>query len=106
MPRYEIRVVMFPYKDWWIAQCLDYYIVARSKRLEDLPQTLKRQLEAQIVVSLERGIEPFAGFSPAPKRFWDMYERAEVRLEPISIEASDSDKPVYPTMTAEARLAA
>jgi hypothetical protein len=84
MSDYTLHAVAFRRGDWWIAQCLEHRLSTQTRTLEELPYELNRLLTVQIQVSLARGIEPFAGFSPAPKRFWKMYERARVRVEPVS----------------------
>lgn len=81
MPTSRIRAVILQQADWWVAQCLEYNYVALAKRLEDLPAELERAITAQIIISLEHGIEPFHGYKPAPRRYWEMYERAETRVE-------------------------
>ncbi len=88
MPEYRIRAVVFKEGDWWVAQCLEYDFAAVSKDLEELPGELEWAVTAQIEISLERGIQPFHGYSPAPRRFWEMFERAETRLEPSATNPS------------------
>ena len=80
MPEYRIRAVVFKEGDWWVAQCLEYDYAAVSKSLEDLPGELQWAVTAQITISLERGIQPFHGYSPAPRRFWEMFEKAGTQL--------------------------
>jgi hypothetical protein len=90
MPEYRIRAVIFKEGDWWVAQCLEYDYVAVSRSLEEMPEALQEAVTAQIVVSLEHGVEPFTGFSPAPRRFWTMYERAASALvagHPVELPA-------------------
>jgi hypothetical protein len=99
MPEYTIHAVAFRRGDWWIAQCLEYRLATQTKTLEELPYELERLLTVQVQSSLARGIEPFAGFTPAPRRYWQMYERARARVEPVS-QASD------PQIRTETRLAA
>ena len=104
MPEYRIRAVILQQAGWWVAQCLEYDFAAVSKILEDFPELLQEAVTAQITISLERGIQPFHGFSPAPRRFWVMFEEAQTQLvaaEPLSLTAR------LETRTAiEARLAA
>lgn len=88
MPEYRIRAVIFKEGDWWVAQCLEYRYAVPAKRLEDLPRELIRCLTAQILISREFGIEPFNGYKPAPRRYWEMYERAKPL--PESAEAPES----------------
>jgi hypothetical protein len=103
MRDYTIHAVFFRHGDWWISQCLEYDLVTQSRRLEDLPSEVRRQLTVQIAGSVQRGIEPFAGLPPAPRRFWEMFDRAQSRVEPIkAVEGLDD----LPEIRMEARLAA
>src|SRR6185369_2312398 len=105
MPEYTIHAVAFRRGDWWIAQCLEYRLSTQTRTLEELPYELERLLTVQIQASLARGIEPFAGFSPAPKRFWAMYERAPLgssrSLRPTN--RSSERKPASPPETQSSR---
>jgi len=78
-----IRVVVYREDDWWIIHGLDYEFVTLARRLEDVPGEIRRWLTVLFAASQERGIEPFYGYSPAPRRFWKMYERAEPWSEPV-----------------------
>lgn len=88
MPEYTVRAIAFRRRGWWIAQCLDYSLATQTKTLEDLPSELHRLLSVQVAASLARGVEPFAGFLPAPRRYWDMYERAKARVEAVAMAAA------------------
>jgi hypothetical protein len=92
MPEYRMRAVVFKEGDWWVAQCLEYRYAIQARRLEDMPGELKRCLTAQILISRELGIEPFYGYEPAPRRYWEMYERAEPLSE--SAEAPEASPEV------------
>ena len=76
MPEYRIRAVIFKEGEHWIAKCLEYGYVFQTRRLEDVPRELRRCLTWQILISLEMGIQPFDGFKPASRKYWEMYERA------------------------------
>jgi hypothetical protein len=87
MPESRIRAVIFRRGDYWIAKCLEYgYVLQTSSSLEAVPGELKRALTLQIQLSVELGIEPFAGFEPASRRFWEMYERASPLEEALERE--------------------
>ena len=99
MPEHRIRAVIFRQGENWIAKCLEYgYVLQTRSRLEDVPGELKRALIRQIQVSLDLGIEPFTGFKPASRRYWEMYERASPVAEPVEGGLSGPE--------VEARLAA
>src|SRR5689334_14623636 len=80
MPERAIHAVVFREGDWWVAQCLEHDLVCLARTLEDLPDELRKQLRAQIEISLEAGEEPFACLPAAPARYWKMYEAAESRV--------------------------
>ena len=86
----RIRTVVFKEGDWWIIQGLDYDFVALARRQEDVPGEIRRFLEVLFAASAQLGVQPFHGYSPAPRRYWRMYDRAEPWGEPIpSIEFPD-----------------
>jgi len=102
-PFRSVHAVVFQEDGWWIGQCLEIDLATQARRLEDLPGELERLLAVQLAASAEAGIAPFAGLMPAPRRFWDMYERAKSRLEPVATTApsAESTAPLV-----EARVAA
>ena len=91
MPEYRIRAVIFKEGKHWVAQCLEYRYAIQTRELRDIPRELGECLAAQILVSRQLGIEPFEGFEPAPRRFWDLYERAKPLSEPIDAAASGAE---------------
>jgi hypothetical protein len=88
MPKYRIRAVVFREGEHWVAQCLEYSYAIQARELRDLPRELGECLAAQILVSRQMGLEPFEGFEPAPRRFWELYERANPLSEPVEATAS------------------
>lgn len=92
MPTYRIRAVVFREGEHWVAQCLEYRYAIQTRKLEDMPRVLMQCLTAQIVTSRQLGIEPFHGFETAPRRYWEMYERATPL--PGSVDAPESERTV------------
>jgi len=86
-----IRVLLIEKEDGWIAQCLDYDMVAQAKPFADLLPELQRLVVSHVAASLELGREPFAGFNRAPQKYWDLYDRA-----PTRIERADQDSSSFP----------
>jgi hypothetical protein len=72
----RIRAVIFREGDWWIIQVLEHDLASQVRRLEDVQSHLRRLLLGQMAVNAAMGVEPFHGFSRAPRRYWEMYERA------------------------------
>jgi hypothetical protein len=84
MPEYRMRAVIFRQGENWIAKCLEHgYVLQTRSRLEEVPGELKRALTLQIQVSRDLGVEPFTGFKPASRHYWEMYERASPVTEPV-----------------------
>jgi hypothetical protein len=78
-----IHTVVFKSRDWWIIQGLEYNFVTCTRRLEDVPGEIRRWLLVLFVASRKYGVEPFTGYSPAPRKFWEMYEKAAPLAEPV-----------------------
>jgi hypothetical protein len=79
MPRPHIfHVVFFEDRGWWVAQCLERNLATASQDPRDLPSKLEAVLKVQIEADQEAGIEPFSALPQAPRRFWQMFQRAEL----------------------------
>jgi hypothetical protein len=83
----RIRAVVFREGDWWIIQILEYDLVTQVRHLEDVPGEFRRLLIGQMAANAALGVEPFHGFSEAPRRFWKMYEHARALVTPTPLEA-------------------
>ena len=81
-----IRAVVFQEGGWWIIHFLEYDLATAVRRLEDVSGEVRRFLQVQIGASLEYRIEPFHGFSPAPRRYWRMFEAAGTRIETVPLD--------------------
>jgi hypothetical protein len=79
LAEHVIRTILFQEGDWWVAQCLDVDIAAQAKTEDDLLYELGRILTGHVMASEKLGAEPFANLPPAPRRFWDMFFKAESR---------------------------
>lgn len=80
-----LRAVIFQEGDWWIIHFLEYDLATAVRRLEEAATEVKRFLMVQIAASLESGIVPFQGFSPAPRKYWRMFEAAETRMDTVQL---------------------
>jgi hypothetical protein len=87
--RLDVLIMREPIGDrqMWIAQCLQYDIVAQSEMLEDLRNGLSGPLSENIILALENNEEPLAMFKPAPERYWEAYKKTDLALPafPVSI---------------------
>jgi len=99
----KVSAVVFQEGDRWVIQCLEYDLATQVRHLEEVPQQFRLLLLAQIEANADCGVEPFHGFSKAPRRFWQMYEGARTILEStdLAVTTFGLDDPRI-----EARLAA
>lgn len=60
---FPIRVALFPEKadrfSGWVAQCLDFSLVAQGTTAEEAQENFQRTLRGHIALALHRGIDPF-----------------------------------------------
>ena len=78
-----LRALVFREGDWWIIHGLDYDFAAVARRLEDVPAVIQHFLTILVAASRQIGVQPFHGYSPAPRRYWKMYEQAQPWAEPF-----------------------
>ena len=79
--RFEINVVIYPEDGIWIAQGLQFDITARGSTPNEAVKRFDAKVGAELVMSLDLGDNhPLAGVAPAPKKFWQMFESAELRV--------------------------
>jgi hypothetical protein len=79
----KINAVVYKEGDLWIAQGIEYDIVARANYPDGVPAAFAKAVANTAQVSVELGGEPFAGISKAPARFQLMFDRAQTRIVPI-----------------------
>jgi hypothetical protein len=79
----SINAVVYQENGRWIAHCLEYDFVSCAEKLDDLPNELLYQIIDQIEGDVEAGHEPFFGFKPAPRKYWEMWEAVRAVSKPI-----------------------
>jgi hypothetical protein len=73
----KLQVIVYKADEWWIIRGLDREFVTVTRTLEEVPGEIRRFLDVLMAASQQTGVEPFHGYSPAPRRYWEMYERAQ-----------------------------
>ena len=82
----EIRGIVFERDGLLVAVCLDPYLVTQAQNWEQLVERLKGLVAAHIVISIEKGEDPFDTNREAPRKYWEMYKAAAFDgREPIPI---------------------
>lgn len=102
---FDISAVLFEDGDWWCAQCLEYDISAQAKSLPELRYELDRVLFAHVCASIQEGREPFHGLGRAPKKFWQMYESADLRVEADDLIFRTPTSNLVPAVIAKMKVA-
>jgi hypothetical protein len=97
-----LRAIAFQEGEFWSAQCLEYDIAAQAKKLTDLFHELRRVVAAHVVVCRELGRDPFDGLAQAPRYFWDLWDRANVRIE---TDDDDQETDITPAILPAIKLA-
>jgi len=97
---FVISVLLLQEGEWWSAQCLEYDIATQARTLPELRNELERVLLLHVLMALEQGREPFTGIARAPKKYWEMFATAKLRLEgdelPFRLPNSVSFPPILP----------
>lgn len=79
----------------WIGQCIQYDIAAHARTLTDLPKAIEREVFANICINIKLGKDALDGIPPAPKRFADEFNQAQLGLSPnYKLKSLDSRKRV------------
>jgi hypothetical protein len=78
MFRRVLHAVVFEDRGWWVAQCLEHNLTASSKNPLDLRAKLENVLKVQMEADREAGKAPFSTLPPAPRRFWTLFQSAEL----------------------------
>jgi hypothetical protein len=66
--------------DAWIAQGIEYDIVAHASDVISLPDAFTRAVMENISISEHLGRKPLQGIKSAPKRFHEMFRTAKVEV--------------------------
>lgn len=78
--RLQINAVAFKEGDAWVAQGIEYDIVAHVGDFQDIPDAFSRAVMENICITEHLGRSPLAGIDPAPRHFQEMFDAARVEL--------------------------
>jgi hypothetical protein len=79
----EIDVIAFEASDGaWIAQGVQYDIVARAKSPAALRDAFRRQISANMELNKKFGRHGLEGIPPAPEKFKRLFDEAKERMSP------------------------
>jgi hypothetical protein len=89
----DLRFVVLKEGSHLVAQCLQFDIAVQGRSMEQLSQRLEHTLAAQVLIDSHYGRRPFEGIEPAPKSYWQAWEKSQARLVPTAIDGAQSDSP-------------
>lgn len=78
--RIHINAIAYREGDAWIAQGIEYDIVAFANDVLKLPNAFSRAVLENICITEHLGRQPLEGVKPAPSRFQVMFDAAEVEF--------------------------
>ena len=70
-----IRIIVFKDGEAWVAQCLEHDICAQADNLTELRSRIDATIDAEADRSKRNGKKPFDGIGPAPRHYFDMWDR-------------------------------
>jgi hypothetical protein len=81
-----VRAIAFQEGGTWVAQGIDYDIVAHAASLTALPTAFTRAVLENACVTTRLGREPMEGIRPAPEHYRLMFEEAAIEVRLIKDE--------------------
>jgi hypothetical protein len=72
----RLSVLLYQEGEFWLAQCLEYDVVAQERSIPKVVEALQWTFYAQILFDEREGQPPFSTVEKAPQKFWDLFETA------------------------------
>jgi hypothetical protein len=76
----NIRAVAWQEGGQWVAQGIEYDIVAHANDISLLPRAFARAVAENLCISVHLGREPMQGIKEGPEKYREIYEQAEAML--------------------------
>lgn len=73
----KIRLLLFQELGEWVAQCLEYDIVAQGSTIDEVQNSWTHMFLGHIALSEENKVELMHGVPISPKIYWGKFEEAE-----------------------------
>ena len=86
----HINAVAYEEDGAWVAQGIEYDIVAHAPDVLRLPDAFSRAVMENICITTHLGKTPLQGVKPAPGRFLELFEAATVEVRPTK-QRADAD---------------
>ncbi len=80
----------------WIAQCIQYDIVAHAASLPALPKAIELEVVANLCINAKLGRNGLDGIQPDPQKYHDEFREATLGLSPsYKFWSLSSNNPVH-----------
>ncbi len=95
----RFKVVLIEHLDsgWCSAQCLECDIAVQAQGVNNVLLELQRVLKGHIAISKKMKVPPFKDIPKAPKKFWNLFEKAnwqaKMRFSPAPKRRGTIQKP-------------
>ena len=80
-----INVIAYQEGDVWIAQGIEFDIVARANSPDAVPAAFSKAFAKTAAISHQLYGAPFTGVGRAPARFKGMFDNAQAQLVPVGL---------------------
>lgn len=89
--KYAFSIVLLQEGEWWSAQCLEYDIATQAKSFTDVLYEIQKLIVSHFAVAEAEGRRPFEGIGPAPQKYWELFDRAQVKVtrDPVPFRVAD-----------------
>ena len=73
----NLSVLLLKESDNWVAQCLEYDVATQAKTIQEAIKSFKETFINQLILYFDIDEDPLQVLEPAPKYYWDLFEKAE-----------------------------
>ena len=88
-----------------VAQCLQHDIVVQAAGSDLLRERFVRAVQLRLAEDEEKGRKPLSTVPQAPRRFWDMYLRGDLVVDPRDVPIFVPSSRDVPAVDVRARFA-
>ena len=89
----QLRAVAFKEGDVWVVHGIEYDIVTQTKDPLDAPRAFLKTLLSTMLAYKKRGRNAFEVIKPAPAKYEEMWEQADVILSPAGPDQIEDNLP-------------
>ena len=77
---HRLSVLFIEEAGGWAAQVLEHDIATQADTLHELFYEVERLLVSHLALADAEGRAPFAGLPPAPRKYWEIFEKSHISM--------------------------